>query len=128
MKRAYLAWARGRAASAETGADYWRIGLCRAAPRGDARLATFRAPETPEGLRFEAGPARLSDLLPQLPSDLSHVFVPYGGIDPEKRARDPAGTAEINVVSVIGVLRDALDAGLIPVFFSSDYVFSYYRA
>ena len=43
--------------------------------------------------------ARLSDLLPRLPGALTHVFVPYGVIDPEKCA----------------VLQDALDAGLMPV-------------
>ena len=88
-------------------------------PRG---VSTFRSRPIARGLAFDATTQRLSELLPRLP-DLSHVFVPYGLIDPEACARDPAGTAVVNVVSVIQVLKDVIDAGLTPIFFSSDYVF-----
>ena len=58
-----------------------------------------------------------------LPNDITHVFVPFGTINPEQCARDPAGTRITNVDSVIRVLEDAFAAGLLPIFVSSDYVY-----
>lgn len=72
---------------------------------------------------FDATKARLSELLTNLPAGITHVFVPFGLVNPEQCARDPAGTFEINVASVIRVLSDAIDAGLVPVFVSTDYVY-----
>lgn len=74
-------------------------------------------------IQFDAMRGRLGELRKQLPADMSHVFVPFGLVNPEQCARDPSGTAEINVVSVIRVLEDALTAGLVPVFVSTDYVY-----
>ncbi|MGE3303767.1 MAG: NAD(P)-dependent oxidoreductase, partial [Hyphomonadaceae bacterium] len=103
------------------GSGYLGARLVRAlGPRG---LATHRTPHAPDQVAFDAEKMRLSDLLPQLPGDLTHVFAPYGAINPEAIARDPARFAAINVAGMIGVLKDALDAGLKPVFFSTDYVF-----
>jgi dTDP-4-dehydrorhamnose reductase len=76
-----------------------------------------------EGLvRFDAVTERLSDLR-RLPSDLTHVFVPFGLVNPEACARDPEGTAKINVDSVIRLLEDAMATGLVPIFVSTDYVY-----
>ena len=72
---------------------------------------------------FDATRERLAELLKQLPADVTHVFVPFGLVNPEQCARDPMGSAEINVASVIRVLGDVLDAGLVPVFVSTDYVY-----
>ncbi len=72
---------------------------------------------------FDATQGRLGDLLDRVGSGVTHVFVPYGAIDPERCARDPAGTMAVNVVSVVRLLKEAMDAGLTPVFFSTDYVF-----
>src|SRR5579863_6752586 len=74
-------------------------------------------------VQFDATKERLVELLEQLPAEISHVFVPFGLVNPEQCARDPAGSAEINVASVIRVLDDALNAGLVPVFVSTDYVY-----
>lgn len=49
--------------------------------------------------------------------------MPYGAIDPERCARDPAGTMEVNVVSVVRLIDAAFRAGVTPVYFSTDYVF-----
>jgi dTDP-4-dehydrorhamnose reductase len=89
----------------------------------DRTIGTWYA--TPvEGMpRFDATKTRLAELLKQLPANISHVFVPFGLVNPEQCARDPAGSAVINVTSVIRVLDDALNAGLIPVFVSTDYVY-----
>lgn len=74
-------------------------------------------------VQFDATSGRLAELLKQLPADMTHVFVPFGLVNPEQCARDPSGSAEINVASVVRVLDDALNAGLVPVFVSTDYVY-----
>lgn len=73
--------------------------------------------------RFDAVTGRLPELLSALPGDITHVFVPFGLIDPEQCARDPGGTRMVNVDSVIRLLEDAFSAELLPIFVSSDYVY-----
>jgi dTDP-4-dehydrorhamnose reductase len=89
----------------------------------DRGIGTFARNPFPGGISFDARHDRLRDLVRRLPSDLTHVFVPFGAIDMEGCARDPQGTSSVNVVAVTGVLKDAIDAGLHPVFVSTDYVF-----
>ena len=89
----------------------------------DRGIGTWHAKPTKDMIQFDAMRGRLSELRKQLPADMSHVFVPFGLVNPEQCAHDPSGTAEINVVSVIRVLEDALTAGLVPVFVSTDYVY-----
>jgi dTDP-4-dehydrorhamnose reductase len=55
--------------------------------------------------------------------DVSHVFIAHGAINPEQCARDPVGTARINVESITRLISDVIAAGLVPVFLSTDYVF-----
>lgn len=74
-------------------------------------------------LQFDATKQRLTDLLPTLPLQVSHVFVLYGIVNPELCARDPEDTAKTNVHSIIRLLEDAFAASLVPVFVSTDYVF-----
>ena len=73
--------------------------------------------------QFDAVTGRLPDLLRALPDDITHVFVPFGAINPEQCARDPAGTQTTNVDSVIRLMEEAFAAGLVPIFVSSDYVY-----
>jgi len=89
----------------------------------DRGIGTWHAKPIAGMVQFDATTGRLTELLKQLPADITHVFVPFGLVNPEQCARDPAGSAEINVESVIRVLGDALNAGLIPVFVSTDYVY-----
>ena len=89
----------------------------------DRGIGTWHAKPITGMVRFDATTGRLAELLKRLPADITHVFVPFGLVNPEQCARDPAGSAEINVESVIRVLGDALNAGLIPVFVSTDYVY-----
>lgn len=91
---------------------------------GGRGVGTFRSKPAPGAIRFDATAQRLGDIAGALPSDLTHVFVPFGAIDMEGCARDPAGTSAVNVVAVTAVLKDALDLGLKPTFVSTDYVFS----
>jgi len=77
-----------------------------------------------EGLaHFDAMTESAASLIERVGAEVSHVFVPYGAIDPERCARDPAGTMAVNIVSVVRLLEDVLSAGAVPVFFSTDYVF-----
>lgn len=89
----------------------------------DRGIGTWHAKPITGMVQFDATAGRLAELLKRLPPDITHVFVPFGLVNPEQCARDPAGSAEVNVESVIRVLGDALNAGLIPVFVSTDYVY-----
>jgi dTDP-4-dehydrorhamnose reductase len=74
-------------------------------------------------VRFDALEHGFADLKPALRGDFSHVFIAHGAINPEQCARDPAGTAKVNVESITRLLSDVLAAGMTPVFLSTDYVF-----
>jgi dTDP-4-dehydrorhamnose reductase len=89
----------------------------------DRGIGTWRAKPVKDMVQFDATSGRLAELCRRLPAKMTHVFVPFGLVNPEQCARDPAGSAEINVTSVIRVLDDALNAGLVPVFVSTDYVY-----
>ena len=90
---------------------------------GERATATWCSKPVEGMIRFDATSEKLVDLLRRLPSDISHVFVPFGTVNPELCAKEPEATAGTNVDAVIRVLRDALDAGLVPIFVSTDYVF-----
>ncbi|MDO8289817.1 MAG: sugar nucleotide-binding protein [Parvibaculum sp.] len=90
---------------------------------GQDGVATYHSKPIAGGFFFDASKDRLSAHLSSLPADLSHVIITYGVINPELCARDPERSAHINVSSVIRVLSDAMDADLIPIFLSTDYVF-----
>jgi dTDP-4-dehydrorhamnose reductase len=89
----------------------------------DRGVGTWHSKPTTGLAQFDAVTGRLSELLHALPSDITHVFVPFGMIHPEQCARDPAGTRTVNVDSVIRLMEDAFSAGLVPIFVSSDYVY-----
>jgi dTDP-4-dehydrorhamnose reductase len=77
----------------------------------------------PGGIAFDATQERLRDLLARLPGSFTHAVFLHGIIDVERCAADPAGTARVNVDGLRRMIDDALAAGLVPVFSSSDYVF-----
>lgn len=72
---------------------------------------------------FDATGERLRDLLARLPEAFTHAVFLHGIIDVERCAADPAGTARVNVTGIQRMVDDALAAGLVPVYASSDYVF-----
>jgi dTDP-4-dehydrorhamnose reductase len=91
---------------------------------GPARsVGTFASRPLAGAIAFHATRQRLADLAADLPADLTHVFILHGAIDPERCARDWAATAAINVDGVIELARECFAQGLVPVFFSTDYVF-----
>lgn len=77
----------------------------------------------PDGVPFDATGERFRDLLARLPGAFTHAIFLHGIIDVERCAADPIGTARVNVEGLQHMIDDALDAGLVPVFASSDYVF-----
>jgi dTDP-4-dehydrorhamnose reductase len=90
---------------------------------GDRGIGTWHSKPTRGLVQFDAVTGKLSELLSALPNDITHVFVPFGMINPEQCARDPAATRRVNVDSVIRLMDGAFSAGLVPIFVSSDYVY-----
>jgi dTDP-4-dehydrorhamnose reductase len=72
---------------------------------------------------FDAVTGRLPDILSALPDDISHVFVPFANGNPDACAADPDATRRINVEAAIRLMEDAFQAGLTPIFVSTDYVY-----
>jgi dTDP-4-dehydrorhamnose reductase len=90
---------------------------------GKRGIGTFNS-RPQQGLQhFDANTGSFEDFLRALDQPVSHVFVPYGAIDPERCAREPAATMQVNVVGVVRLLDMAMKADVTPVFFSTDYVF-----
>ncbi len=89
----------------------------------DLAVGTYHRHAIPNGVPFDGTSGRVEDLLRHLPSGFTHAFVLHGAIDTEACARDPAGTALINVEGVWRVLLGLLDAGIRPVYVSTEYVF-----
>jgi dTDP-4-dehydrorhamnose reductase len=98
-----------------------------------ARLLSFLGPDNAVstyfnrpvagGEVFNAVNMRLADTVLKQHSGLTHAFVLHGITKIDACARDPQGTARVNVVSVCKVIDDLIDHGIMPVFASSDAVF-----
>lgn len=95
---------------------------------GDRGVGTFRGHGFAEGIGFDATRQRIGSVLDACEFAFDHAFIPFGTIDMEGCARDPAGTAAVNVVAVLQVLHDLIERGVKPVFVSTDYVFDGDRA
>lgn len=90
---------------------------------GEDGVGTFASRPTPGGVAFDAKRQSFAEILPSLPTGLSHVFILYGAINPELCARDWDATAALNIDSVKATAETCFREGLTPVFFSTDYVF-----
>lgn len=90
---------------------------------GNGGKGTFAGNPFPGGIRFDAGRDKLRDLLVRLAEVPSHVFLLHGVVNPDGCARDPVGTAAINVAGMIGSIEAIWEAGAVPVYMSTDYVF-----
>ena len=93
----------------------------------DQAVGTYHRHAIPNGVPFDGTNGRIDELLQRLPYGFATgsplAFVLHGAIDTEACARDPVATAEINVEGVWRVLRGLLDAGIRPVYVSTEYVF-----
>lgn len=88
-----------------------------------AALATYFKNPIRTGIYFDASSMRLRDTLLRGNHGLTHAFLLYGTTRIDACARDPEGTARINVQSMKEMIDDLLAEGITPVFASSDAVF-----
>jgi dTDP-4-dehydrorhamnose reductase len=72
---------------------------------------------------FNIASDSLADLEKAADEPLTHVFLVGGVANPERCAREPRETRTINVDGVIRLAGEAMQAGIIPVYLSTDYVF-----
>jgi dTDP-4-dehydrorhamnose reductase len=66
---------------------------------------------------------RVNDLLASAPG-ITHAFILFGETRIDECARDPSGTGRLNVDSTLQVVEDLAGRGIVPIFASSDAVFS----
>lgn len=97
-------------------------GLLRALGEGRA-IGTYHARPIPNAVPFDARTDDLATLLARAGEGISRLYLLHGAVNPEACARDPVGTAAVNVSGVKRLVSDALNRGILPVFASSDYVF-----
>lgn len=74
-------------------------------------------------LFFDARRTRVSDFVAALPGKPAAAVILLGITNIDHCARDPAGSAEVNVRGIIRVIDEARALGIMPVFVSSDAVF-----
>jgi dTDP-4-dehydrorhamnose reductase len=86
-------------------------------------IATYRKRQFSGGIAFDVGSMRLTDTALKQHHDLTHAFILHGVTAIDTCARDPAGTARINVTGTQRVIDDLVEHGITPVFASSDAVF-----
>jgi dTDP-4-dehydrorhamnose reductase len=86
-------------------------------------VATYRASAFPGGVHFDSTRMRLRDTLLPEDSRYTHAFLLQGVTNIDACARDPQGTAAVNVDSMRHVIDDLLESGIVPVFASSDAVY-----
>ena len=89
----------------------------------DNAVVTYCSRPVAGGVVFNAVNMRLADTVLKQHDKLTHAFVFHGITKIDVCARDPQGTAQVNVVSVCKVIDDLIDHGIVPVFASSDAVF-----
>jgi dTDP-4-dehydrorhamnose reductase len=86
-------------------------------------LATYHSRPIAGGVAFNAAGMRLAESVLKHHKGLTHAFVLFGVTAIDACARDPQGTAGVNVASVRAVIDDLMAYGITPVFASSDAVF-----
>jgi dTDP-4-dehydrorhamnose reductase len=91
-------------------------------------MATHFSHASAGSLYFDALSTPVADLVSRLPSKPAAAVILLGITNIDACARDPAGSAEVNVRGIIRVIDDARALGIMPVFVSSDAVFDGSRA
>jgi dTDP-4-dehydrorhamnose reductase len=86
-------------------------------------VGTYHRRAAVNAVPFDGTNEPVSALLARVAGRFDRAFVLHGAIDTEACARDPAGTAAINVEGVWRVLTGLMDAGIKPVYVSTEYVF-----
>jgi dTDP-4-dehydrorhamnose reductase len=89
---------------------------------------TYLAHALPGGVRFDARSSSVAELLKGLAARPRVAVVLLGITNIDACAKDPVGTAAVNVQGVTRVIRELSALGILPVFTSSDAVFDGTRA
>jgi dTDP-4-dehydrorhamnose reductase len=89
---------------------------------GQDAVAAFHSRPVPGGIPHDASTDTIATLEQRAGCAFGRVYLLHGAVNPEACARDPAGTAAVNVTGTIRLLAEALDRGILPIFASSDYV------
>lgn len=91
---------------------------------GPARaVATYYNRPFEGGVAYDAGKMTLRDAVLKGRSVFSHAFVLHGITNIDACARDPQGTGRVNVEGTCRAIDELIEAGITPVFASSDAVF-----
>ncbi|MEO8008181.1 MAG: sugar nucleotide-binding protein [Betaproteobacteria bacterium] len=91
-------------------------------------VATHFSHASAASLPFDARVTPVADLVSRLPSKPAAAVILLGITNIDACARDPSGTAEVNVRIIIRVIEELRTLGITPVFASSDGVFDGTRA
>ena len=86
-------------------------------------VATCHRKPVAGAVAFDAVEMRLADTVLKQHRGFTHAFVFHGVTGIDACARDPQGTARVNVASACAVIDDLVARGIVPVFASSDAVF-----
>ncbi|MEW6248482.1 MAG: sugar nucleotide-binding protein [Nitrospirota bacterium] len=89
----------------------------------NAAIATYCKNPIRGGIYFDARSMRLRDTFLRGNHGLTHAFLLCGITKIDACARDPEGTARVNVQSMKEMIDDLLTEGVTPIFASSDAVF-----
>lgn len=91
---------------------------------GPARaVATYHKRPIDGGVAYDAGKMSLRDAVLGNRSRFSHAFILHGLTNIDACARDPEGTGRVNVEGTRRAIDELIEAGITPVFTSSDAVF-----
>ncbi len=86
-------------------------------------VATFHSAPFPGGVRFDAGGMRLRDTLLRGAHGLKAAFLLHGRTKIDDCARDPEGSARVNAEGMMRAIDDLMEAGVKPLYASTDAVF-----
>ncbi len=84
---------------------------------------TYQSNPVPGGLHFDARSSSVHALVERLGERPSAAVILLGITNIDACARDPAGTAQVNVEGIVRVVDEMRSLGIVPVFTSSDAVF-----
>jgi dTDP-4-dehydrorhamnose reductase len=85
-------------------------------------ITTYRSTPVEGGVYFDASNMRLRDVL-RGAHGVAAAFLLHGITRLDECARDPAGTARVNVDGMVRLIDDLVDAGIKPLYASTDAVF-----
>src|ERR1700730_11787391 len=74
----------------------------------DKAVGTYHSRPSAGLIHFDTVQHSFADLKGLLNGQISHVFLTHGAVNPELCARDPVGTAKVNVTSVIRLLSEIM--------------------